>query len=144
MTREDCIYIWNLLEDTFENKEFYYDFFDRTDKSWYDIIINNKTTIITLWWGERYTTASACDKFCIDLVSSPDMLFHSNNGVLAATLLPIENINDIDSLVLQYQLLYDADDYYTLVLASFAYHALKQTNFSSISIFTKEILELKE
>lgn len=140
MTRDDCFYIWDIVEDAIIHPEKYSRRERQQHKAWNDLFIGNKH-VLTIWQSRRIQTITLLDNICIDCVAA-DFTIHSST--IFGTLLDIDSKDDIDSLALQYNLLYDTDLIYNLVLSSYVYKLMKKYDHSSVSVFTKDIITLRD
>ncbi len=140
MTRDECLYIWDIIETTLSNPENYKTQKRQRHKTWIDLFVDEKH-VLTIWDSQRASASTLLDNQCIDCINST---FHLHGTTIFGTFLDIESKDDIDSLALQYQVLYDTKLIYDLVLASYVYKLMMKYNHISVSVYTKDILSLRD
>lgn len=140
MTRDDCLYIWDIIDTTLSNPEKYKTQKRQRHKTWIDLFVED-IHAVTIWDSPRASASTLLDNECIDCINST---FHLHGSTIFGTFLDIENKDDIDSLALQYQVLYNTKLIYDLVLASYVYKLMKKYNYISVSVYTKDILSLRD
>ena len=140
MTRDECLYIWDIIDTTLSNPEKYKTQKRQRHKVWIDLFFEN-IHAVTIWYSPRASASTILDNECIDCINST---FHLHGTTIFGTFLDIESKDDIDSLALQYQVLYDTKLIYDLVLASYVYKLMMKYNHISVSVYTKDILSLRD
>lgn len=140
MTRDECLYIWDIIDTTLSNPEKYKTQKRQRHKVWIDLFFEN-IHAVTIWYSPRESASTILDNECIDCINST---FHLHGTTIFGTFLDIESKDDIDSLALQYQVLYDTKLIYDLVLASYVYKLMMKYNHISVSVYTKDILSLRD
>lgn len=145
MTRDECILLCKVVEKilsdpSLENSKVLK---NKTRRSWTDIALVSDDIIVgTLWPSRTYTLTSAIHEESVDYVVEKTFIFGSTTPVM--NIIDLVDMDDFDSLYLQYSSTYNTELIYQLVLISRISHLIKNNNdYSSLSL-TFELLPYAE
>lgn len=145
MTRDECILLCKVVEKilsdpSLENSKVLK---NKTRRSWTDIaLVSDDCNVGTLWPSRTYTLTSAIHEESVDYVGEKAFIYGSTTPVMH--IIDLVDMDDFDSLYLQYSSTYNTELIYQLVLISRISYLIKNNNdYSSLSL-TFELLPYAE
>lgn len=136
MTRDECILLCKVVEKILSDPSLENSKVLRceTRRSWTDIaLVSDNCNVVTLWPSRTYTVTSAIHEESIDYVGEKTFIYGSNTPVMH--IIDLVDMDDFDSLYLQYSSTYNTELIYHLVLISRISHLIKNNNdYSSLSL----------
>lgn len=145
MTRDECILLCKVVEKilsdpSLENSKVLK---NKTRRSWTDIaLVSDDINVGTLWPSRTYTLTSAIHEESVDYVGEKAFIYGSTTPVMH--IIDLVDMDDFDSLYLQYSSTYNTELIYQLVLISRISYLIKNNNdYSSLSL-TFELLPYAE